>query len=57
MSEYLLMVVFAIYVWVACEHAYHGRWPMFLIYIAYAISLAGFIWEEHAIKERSAKKD
>jgi hypothetical protein len=45
MSAGLLLLVAAVYVWVAIGFLRHGRPGMALAFVAYAISNLGFAWE------------
>lgn len=44
MSGWLLGFVGAIYLGVAVNEASKDNWPMFVVYISYALGNVGFIW-------------
>lgn len=44
MSPLLLALVTLLYAGVAISEAIAGRWPMVLVWFAYALANVGFIW-------------
>ncbi len=46
MSPWLIAAVGAAYLYVGAEHAARRDWPMALVWCAYAVANAGFVWLE-----------